>query len=455
MSFTSGDSRWSDVYLVAGSRGVSVCGDFLAATTLALVLQQTGHGGLAVSGLLVAASLPLALLAPIAGRIADHADSRTVLVLAGLAQCLICAILAFVSNPIAIIGLVALLACGLAITQPTLSALIPRMVRPEDLAKASGLTQTAGIIGALIAPALAGILVGQTGSRLPLLLDALSYLALVVAGFAVRTRRRPVETDKDHNKGPFRVRDDRVLTVMIGSLAAVIAGVNAINVFELFFIRDTLHASTTVYGIVSASWAAGMLLGSVAFGRFPKRKITVPALLALVAGSCAPILIGATVGGAGWLIPLWLLGGICNGGINVFVFVIVADRAPSAAHGRAFAVMAAALQTASLLGLMAAGPLVEHFDPRLLVAAAGALGLATALAAIPIVTRADAASADSVRPPAEPVAVLPPVEPVAVLPPAEPVTPVAAQRDRRRCDVSHPDALRAPEAVDEGIASRP
>ncbi|MCU7724105.1 MFS transporter [Actinoplanes sp. KI2] len=433
MSFTSGDSRWSDVYLVAGSRGVSVCGDFLAATTLALVLQQTGHGGLAVSGLLIAASLPLALLAPIAGRIADRADSRTVLVLAGLAQCLVCAVLAFVRNPIAIIGLVALLACGLAITQPTLSALIPRMVRPEDLARASGLTQTAGIVGALIAPALAGILVGQSGSRLPLLLDAMSYLALIVAGLAVRTRRHPARTDQEQTQDQaFRVRDDRVLAVMIGSLAAVIAGVNAINVFDVFFIRGTLHASTTVYGIVGASWAAGMLLGSAAFGRFPPRKITVPALLALVAGSCAPILAGAAVGSAGWLIPLWLLGGVCNGGINVFVFVIVADRAPAAAHGRAFAVMTAAVQTASLLGLLVAGPLVDHFDPRLLVAAAGALGLGTALAAIPIVTRADKSTAGSVQPG------------------FESSTPVSAPR----CDASHPDQLPMPVAVAEGIASR-
>jgi MFS family permease len=208
-----------------------------------------------------------------------------------------------------------------------------------------------------------------------------------------------------------------VLTVMIGSLAAVIAGVNAINVFEVFFIRDTLHASTTFYGLVSASWAAGMLLGSVAFGRFPKHRITVAALLALVAGSCAPILIGATVGGAGWLIPLWLLGGVCNGGINVFTFVIVADRAPATAHGRAFAVMAAALQTASLLGLRVAGPLVEQFDPRLLVAAAGGLGLLITLAAMVVVGRESTGEAVG-------------------------------------CDVNHPQDFHTAEAVVDGIASK-
>jgi MFS family permease len=387
MSFTSGDSRWSDVYVVAGARAVSVCGDFLAATTLALALQQAGHGGLAVSGLLIAASLPLVLLAPIAGRIADRVDSRVVLVVAGIAQCLTCLALAFVSNPIAVIGLVALLACGLAVTQPTLAALVPRMVRPDDLAKASGITQTAGVIGMLIAPALAGILVGLTGSRVPLLLDAASYLALIVAAFAVRTRRRPEPSAKAEARVAFRLRDDRVLTVMVGSMAAVVAGVNAVNVFEVFFVRDTLGASTTVFGFVAASWSAGMLIGSVVFGRVQRRRITVPALLVLVAGSCAPVLAGAAVGGAGWLIPLWILGGVCNGGINVFVMVIVVGRAPAEAHGQAFAVMGGVVQTAALLGLVAAGPLVEHFDPRLLVAAAGGSGLLIALGALPLVRR--------------------------------------------------------------------
>src|SRR3954470_4583482 len=250
MSFTPHASRWRDVRIAAATRAVSVCGDFLAATTLALVLQQTGHGGLAVSGLLLAASLPLAAFAPIAGRLADRADSRTVLVVAGFAQAALCVGLAFATRPAVIIALVGLLACGLAVTQPTLSALLPEMVRREDLAKASGLNQTAGVIGMLVAPALAGILVGQTGPRLPLLLDAGSYLALVVAGFALRTRRAPQQGSGAAEIVKYRVWDDRTLTVMVVALAAVVAGVSAINVLDVFFIRDTLAASTTVFGLV-------------------------------------------------------------------------------------------------------------------------------------------------------------------------------------------------------------
>lgn len=399
MSFASERSRWGDVWLVAGSRGVSVCGDFLAATTLALVLQQTGHGGPAVSGLLLAASLPLALLAPVTGRLADRADSRTILTVVPIAQAAICLVLAFTSHPVAIVGLVGLLACGLAFTQPVLSSLLPRMVSGKDLAKASGLSQTAGNIGMLVAPALAGVLVGQTGARLPLLIDAASYLALVVAALALRTRRRgPVAAET--RLVPWRLRDDRTLTIMIGVLASVIAGVSAIQVVEIFFVRETLGASTTVFGLIAASWTAGMLLGNVLFGRVRPHRITVPALLVVMAGSCVAVLAAAAVHGPFWLIPFWIAGGVCNGGVNVFIMVIVAGRAPAAAHGRAFAAVGAAVQGAGMIGLLAAGPLVERVDLRLLMAAIGVFGLVTTLAGLPLVRR-EPPSVPAVREPVE------------------------------------------------------
>src|SRR3954469_13458730 len=120
MSFTPDGSRWSDVYLAAAARGVSACGDFLAATALALALQQVGAGGMAVSGLLLAAALPLAVLAPVTGRIADRVDSRKLLIGVGAGQAAVCTALAFTGNRVLVIALVAVLASGLAVTQPTL-----------------------------------------------------------------------------------------------------------------------------------------------------------------------------------------------------------------------------------------------------------------------------------------------------------------------------------------------
>ncbi|GLW32153.1 MFS transporter [Actinoplanes regularis] len=392
MSFTSVDSRWTDVYLVAGGRAISVCGDFLAATTLALVLQQTGHGGLAVSGLMLAAALPLALLTPFTGRLADRADSRTLLVSVGLGQAVVCAVLAYVTHPVVIIALVALLAAGLAVTQPTMQALLPRMVAREDLAKAGGISLTASQVGMLVAPALAGFLVGQTGPRVPLLLDAVSYLALVGMALLIRTRRHGAAAAAAADPVPFRLRADRSLTVMTVAIAAVVAGVGAVNVFDVFFLRETLGASATMFGLVAAAWTVGSVLVTPFFGRIPQHRLTIRVVLAVLAGACAAILAGATVGAAGWLIPLWIFGGACNGALNICITVIVGTRVPAEAHGRAFATVTSVVQGAGLLGYLMAGPLIEQFDPRVLVAGTGAAGLLAALACVPLVRRSESRS---------------------------------------------------------------
>lgn len=398
MSFTS---RWGDVYLASAARAISTCGDFLAATVLALAFQQSGAGGKAVASLLLAASLPLVLLAPVAGRIADRVDSRLILVVAGLAQAAVCLCLAFARQPVLIVVLVALLACGLSVTQPTLTALLPDMVRKDELAKASSINQSAGMIGMLVAPAVAGILVGECGTRLPLLLDAASYLSLVVAGMLLRTRRN---SGSPHNETSiaapsaitagrmWKIRGDRLLAVMIAALAVVVSAIGAINVIDVFFIRDTLAASTTAYGLVSAAWSAGMLLGAVLFGRLGRRFTDpgqlVQGVLLLLAGACVAVLAGSAAHDALLLIPLWLLGGICNGGLNVFTMVVMAGRVPAQARGRAFAVLGAAVQGAGMAGFLLGGVLVDWFDPRALVAATGAAGLIAVVTCIPFVRRA-------------------------------------------------------------------
>lgn len=129
------------------------------------------EGARAVAVTYKAAVLPLVVLAPLTGRLADRVDSRTLLVGAGAGQAAICVALAYADGTALTIVLVALLACGLAVTQPTLAALLPEMVRPDDLPRATAVNQTAGSVGVLVGPALAGLLVGRFGTTVPLLVD--------------------------------------------------------------------------------------------------------------------------------------------------------------------------------------------------------------------------------------------------------------------------------------------
>jgi MFS family permease len=444
MSFTS-PSRWSDVYLAAAARSVSNCGDFLAATVLVLELQQRGAGSLAVAAVLIAAALPIVVLAPLAGRLADRVDSRLLLVTSGLAQLLVCLLLAVTTSTAGMIALVAVLSCGLAVTQPTLSALTPAMVRPADLPRANALLQTAGSLGMLGAPALGGLLMGQFGLRLPLFLDAASYLAIVAAGLAIRTRRGRIGAryasagdasagqasdgqasaggaSPDGSPAPagsqistaapgiadggastmgvaggstttaasWRLRHDPLLGPMVLLVGAVIAVVSAVNVIDVFFVRQTLHTSASGYGVISTVWLAIMPTGAwlLTRRRLADSGLTV-AMIGMLASTCLVVLLASSVPAFGWLIPLWAVGGLTNGGENVAAAVLLGRRVPAACRGRAFATFGAVANGANSAGFLLAGVLLGALPVRPTLAGVGLVGLlVTAGFAVPMLRAA-------------------------------------------------------------------
>ena len=409
MSFTSRvrQSSWTDVCLASGARAVSSCGDFLAATALVLELQQRGAGGFAVAAVLIAAAAPPVLLVRWTGRLVDRADSRLLLVATGLAQAAVCVALAFASGPVEIIALVAVLAAGLAVTQPCVSALLPSMVPADDLPKAMALSQTAGSLGMMLAPALGGLLVGQFGLRVPLLADAGSYLAIAAAGRLIRTRRgvtprppAPARSDvnvttgsleqhrrrTDAPQGGWTVRRDPLVRAAVILVGAVVAAASLVNVAEVFFIRATLHSTPSTYGLMESVWVTASVAGGWWVAR---RRPSDPGLAVLLLGSLAVTCLGvalmATVPAVGWLAPVSVLGGLGNGGVNVAAAVLLGRRVPAAMRGRAFAVFGAVANGANVTGLLLGGVLLAVVPVRAAIAAAGLGGLAaTAAFALPV-----------------------------------------------------------------------
>ena len=407
------------MYLASGARAVSSCGDFLAATALVLELQQRGAGGFAVAAVLIAAAAPPVLLVRWTGRLADRADSRLLLVATGLAQAAACVALAFASGPAEIITLVAVLAAGLAVTQPCLSALLPSMVPADDLPKAMALSQTAGSLGMMLAPALGGLLMGRFGLRVPLLADAGSYLAIAAAGRLIRTRRgstpSPLKRAPDRRavttrtpgqrgcgnagvgngtgdgaarraRGGWGVRRDPLVRAAVVLVGAVVAAASLVNVAEVFFIRGTLHSTAGMYGVMESVWVSASVAGGWWVAR---RRPSDPGLARLLLGSLALTCLGvaliATVPAVGWLAAVSVLGGLGNGGVNVAAAVLLGRRVPPAMRGRAFAVFGAVANGANVAGLLLGGVLLAAVPVRAAIAAAGLGGLAaTAAFALPV-----------------------------------------------------------------------
>ena len=397
MSFINGarpNTDWRDVWISSGAQLISGTGSFLVMTTLLLAFQDGGEGGLAVAGLAIAAALPTVVLAPITGRMADRIDSRLLIVAAGIIQGIAALLLSVAHGVAAQIALLTLLCVGTAIGQPVRSALLPAMASRADLPKASAIGQTASAIGVMVGPALAGFALDGLGVADTLRWASVAYLGTIVAGLMLRTRRggTAAESSRRTAAAGARVTIEPLLRVMIIGMAVVIGAVSAVNVVDVFFVRGTLGASASTYGVISSMWMVGMLAGAWIMARLVGRAkddgTLVGWMFMTLLGLGGAIALMAAVPGAGWLVPLLLFGGSLNGSENVLVTTVLGRRAAPESRGRLSAMLQATVQGMGLLGFMAGGVLVELFEPRPIVLGAGLAGIIAVAAVSPWVTRA-------------------------------------------------------------------
>jgi MFS family permease len=388
MSFESGRR---DVWIVAACTGISYAGDFLAETALVLTVQQRGGSGMVVAALLLAAMVPLVAMGPVAGRIVDRYSSRVLLVGVGAVQVVVCAGLAFARASWLVIALVAVLAAGLAVTGPTLGALVPQMVDRDRLPRAQATVQTVRGVGILAGPALAGVLVGTYGQAVPLLADAASYLAVVAAGLLLATVRRggaiPVDPGTGKVRGGFSlVRADRLL---VGALVLITAGITSLtcdNVGEVFLIRGTLHGTATAYGLLGALWSVAALGGTWLLGRRTPGDRGLVAVLAIVLAALGLVMLGmAGAPSVPWLIPVYVVGGLGNGALNLALGVLLGRRVAPEARGRVGAVCTAVANAGTVAGYAGGGLLLSVLTPRTLFVVGGLVCvLVVATLAVPV-----------------------------------------------------------------------
>lgn len=369
-----------DLRLLVGSVAVSTAGDFMAIIALALSIRHASGSGPAVAALFIALWSPAVLLAGPAGLLVDRVENRAIVVVVSLAQVAVVTALAFADSTAAILALTALMGIGFAIAQPAEFALLPAVVDGERLTVANGHLETARYLGMTAGPLLGGALAAAGGTRLALLVDAATFVAVAAAALALRARRRPAPSPAGAPRD--RARDgivvlarDRALALVIGVAFVSLLFMTASATAEVFFATDVLGAGELGYGVLMTAWTVGMVLGAVAVARRVPATAIVPAALACVAlqglGLALPTAWLALGFGAG----AFLVGGIAHATKNVLVRTLIHERVPEALRGRAFAAYGGLRNAAELVALAGGGALVATLGARgtLFVAGAGAV----------------------------------------------------------------------------------
>ncbi|HEY4568771.1 MAG TPA: MFS transporter, partial [Kribbella sp.] len=302
MKQTLQTSIWSyrDIRLVLPARALSFAGDSIALIALMLRVSD-GHGPAAVTALLLAFAVPTVAMIPFAGRIVDGFDSRTVLVWSGLLQVVAGVGLAFVHDLVHTLALVCVLQLGQAVAGPAWGALIPRIVGEDLIGRTTGTSQALIGVATLAGSAAGGLLVGWVGTRGALLVDAATFLVLVLIAGLVRTRRRPEPGTNPGQGGVMAglraIFGDDVLRILVPALWLFVVVGEAVNVVEVFLITDEIGLGPQGYGGVLAAQGAGAIAGAWYTGRLchdRSRSRAVLAGTALVGGAC--VLMGSAPG---------------------------------------------------------------------------------------------------------------------------------------------------------------
>jgi MFS family permease len=150
-----------------------------------LILQLT-HSPAAVGALALVMRGPAVVLSTYAGGLADRFDRRTVGIVTFLLQGLAAAALAVITwtghaTPAAIYALTVALGIGFALGLPAMLALVPALVPPQQLPQAVSLNAAGINVARLAGPTVGGVTLAFAGAGACFAVNALSFLALVVA----------------------------------------------------------------------------------------------------------------------------------------------------------------------------------------------------------------------------------------------------------------------------------
>jgi len=379
-------------HLILTSLAVSSCGDWLYnVALLALVFERTGSATW-VALTTAARVLPVVVLGPIGGVLADRHDRRRLMIASDLARALLMVALAAVAAaglPIILAPMIAAAATAASVAQPPcVAACTARLVADAELPQAQALRSAIGQAAVVVGPALGAVVLMASTPAIAILLNAFTFLGSAAAVFSVAPGEafRPSVRESDAPAPSMfaEISDGaRALRGAPAALTLIAADVLCSAVYGLLTVTLVLvsrkvGAGNSGYGLLLGAFGAGGVVGAIVTARISTSaqwRRTLALALALVGVPLAALGVAPTLPLA---LALALLGG---GGMIVGEVLsetalprVLDDSVLARAYGLVFPVSIFGI----VLGSAIAGPLLALFGVTGALAAAGLFVLAVA-----------------------------------------------------------------------------
>ena len=350
-----------------------------------LIYRLTGSA--ALLGLIgFAGQIPVFVLAPLGGVIADRLNRHRVLIATQSAMMVLALMLAAstLSGRVAVwqvFTLAALLGLANAFDIPARQAFVAEMVEREDLVNAIALNSSMVNGARIVGPAIAGILVASVGEGWCFLLNGISYVAVLVAllrmhvtpGVARTSASSAWDSVVEGFAFAWQKTPIRALLLLLGLVSLM--GM-PYSVLMPIFADEILHGGPDAYGLLMSASGVGAL-SAAAILTVRKSVRGLGRWVAVSAAGFGACLIAFAVSKALWLSALLLIpAGFCMMMEMAASNTLIQSMVPDRLRGRVMAVYSMMFMGMAPLGALMAGFLATRMGAQATVAAGGAVCIA-------------------------------------------------------------------------------
>jgi MFS family permease len=285
-------------------QSVSLVGTWMQMIAQSWLVLTLTHSSIALGAIIAVQTLPVLVLGPYGGVIADRVDKRRLMV----ALQALMGVQALVLGVLTITGairfweicvLAALLGLNNAFENPSRQSFILELVGPEHLRNAVSLNSVLVNVARAVGPAVAGVLIATVGIGVCFLVNAASFVAVVASLLTMDRSQLNPSMPMPRQRGQLReglryVRHSPDLAVPLAMMG--LAGMLAYEFPVTLPVIDhnSLHGGAAAYGLMTAAMGIGAVVGGLftaARGRTGIRPLSIAASafgVMIVLASLAP-----------------------------------------------------------------------------------------------------------------------------------------------------------------------
>jgi MFS transporter, DHA3 family, macrolide efflux protein len=378
------------------AQAVSDLGDGMTYLALFLLVLDLTQSTAAIALMSILVALPPVTIGLFAGAYADRHDRRLIMIVSDAVRAVLVISMVLVARADTLPVLFALATLQAVIGtffSPARMAMIPRVVPEDGLLAANSLSQATRMVGGVVGAGITGVIAAAAGQVWPVfLVDGATFIlsALLVLGVS-RTAGVPSAAAAASAKatgigsavldGLRVIRGSRPLVAALAGISVVMLGMGAINVLFIPFLVDDLGASPAWVGALEGAQTVSMIIAGALVAGLAAR-ISVPRLfVGGIVGLAACVGLLAIVPGPWALLVIMFAVGLFVMPVQATTMTLVQRSTGDATRGRVAGALNAAIQTASIGSMAAAGILANVIGIRAVFAGGAAIALLAAVVA--------------------------------------------------------------------------